>query len=88
MVHKHTVFKTLRSSGIYIELHCGRDIFGEAGKYEIDDHSKLIIENTPGFKVFYVEIHDAIEHKMDITRTVLNKLYSTEDSFLDITVYM
>ena len=51
MTCKHTVYKTLRSSGIYIELHCGRDIFSEAGEYDIDDYSKLVIENKPGFKV-------------------------------------
>lgn len=88
MTHKHTVFKTLRSSGIYIELHCGRDIFRDPGEYEIDDHSKLIVENRPGFKVYYVETHDSMTHKMDISRTVLNHLYNSEDSFLDITVYM
>lgn len=88
MTCKHTVYKTLRSSGIYIELHCGRDIFSEAGEYGIDDYSKLVIENKPGFKVYYMETHGSVVHKMDITRTVLNQLYSTEDSFLDITVYM
>ena len=88
MTCKHTVYKTLRSSGIYIELHCGRDIFSEAGEYDIDDYSKLVIENKPGFKVYYMETHVSVVHKMDITRTVLNQLYSTEDSFLDITVYM